>query len=121
MLRGIRRKKTPAAREAVEVYLARIERDTRRLRFSYRIAGTIRAGYDSNVNSATEATEFLGFTLNETSREQDSDFFEGRVHASAAYRLSERLRLDGRLSISPTSVLRASPMIWVSMCCCIVG
>ncbi|MEO1574844.1 MAG: tetratricopeptide repeat protein [Pseudomonadota bacterium] len=88
----------PQAARLVERYLAEIDRIERGQKFSrYASAGT-RAGYDSNVNSATELTEFLGFGLNDQSREQDSDFFEAAFAAGGAYQLTPTLRLGGRAS-----------------------
>ncbi|MEL6239454.1 MAG: tetratricopeptide repeat protein [Pseudomonadota bacterium] len=88
----------PLAARLVARYMAEIERIERRQKFTrYASVGT-RAGYDSNVNSATELTEFLGFGLNDQSRERDSDFFEAALTAGGSYRLTPRLRLGGRAS-----------------------
>ena len=87
-----------AASAAIADYLARIDKRNRRLQFSRYIEVRTRAGYDSNVNSATDVGEFLGFTLNETSRESDSDFIEFGVAAGGGWRPRDGLTLDSRLS-----------------------
>lgn len=89
----------PRARQLIEDYLARIKARTRKLRFARFIDISTRAGYDSNVNSATEANEFLGFNLNPISREQDSEFFEAGIKLGGAMRLRPALKLDGRVNV----------------------
>lgn len=87
----------PRARQLIEDYLARIKARTQKLKLSRFIDVHTRAGYDSNVNSATEVNEFLGFELNPISREQDSEFFEAGIAVGGAYRIRPALTLDGRL------------------------
>ncbi|MFK7888616.1 MAG: tetratricopeptide repeat protein [Gammaproteobacteria bacterium] len=88
----------PAAAKVVDDYITRIDRAQRRAKFSRYLSVGTRAGYDSNVNSATELDEFLGFTLNAQSREQNSDFLEAGIAAGGAYALRPQLVLSGRLS-----------------------
>ncbi|MFK8015342.1 MAG: tetratricopeptide repeat protein [Gammaproteobacteria bacterium] len=88
-----------AAAKVVNDYLATIDRRERRARFSKALTLSTRTGYDSNVNSATDIQEFLGFGLSENSREQDSEFFETALTARGAYRPRPKLRLSGRLGV----------------------
>ena len=88
----------PQAQRVVSTYLRQIDRIERRQRYTRFASLGTRAGYDSNVNSATALDEFLGFGLNERSREQDSDFFEVGLGAGASYALTSRSRLSGRLN-----------------------
>lgn len=87
-----------AAARAIDDYLARIAKAQRRAKFSRFLSVGTQAGYDSNVNSATQLDEFLGFALNPQSREQDSDFFEAAIVAGGAYAIRPKLILTGRLS-----------------------
>jgi hypothetical protein len=96
------------AAAAIDAYLARIERQRRRSRFSRYLSATTRAGYDSNVNSATDVNEFLGFNLNPRSREQDSDFFEVAFAAGGAYAVRPQLTMSGRLNARMRRNARAS-------------
>jgi tetratricopeptide (TPR) repeat protein len=86
------------AAKAIDDYLARIARAQRRAKFSRFLSVGTQAGYDSNVNSATELDEFLGFALNPQSQEQDSDFLEAAIVAGGAYAIRPQLVLTGRLS-----------------------
>ncbi len=56
------------------------------------------AGYDSNVNSATVVDEFLGFALDATSQEQDSDFLDFSVAGGVGYQFSRGMKLSARLN-----------------------
>ena len=89
----------PAAQRALDDFLGRIERRQRQLRFSRYLNANVRSGYDSNVNSATALDEFLGFQLNERSRESSSGFFEFGVKGGAAWQPQAGLVLDGRLAL----------------------
>ncbi|MBT8131424.1 MAG: tetratricopeptide repeat protein, partial [Gammaproteobacteria bacterium] len=51
----------PSAAKTIEEYLSLIANRQHRLRMEYRLGS--RAGYDSNANSATNASSFLGFDL----------------------------------------------------------
>ncbi|MEM6640951.1 MAG: tetratricopeptide repeat protein, partial [Pseudomonadota bacterium] len=79
----------------IERYLTELD-ETQAARQSSRfvLVGT-RAGHDSNVNSATELTEFLGFGLNEFSRRQASGFGEVSMVAGGHIELAPRLTLSG--------------------------
>lgn len=85
----------PAAK-VIRQYLTQIDRIERDARFSRYVTVGTRTGYDSNVNSATALTEFLGFGLNEQSREQDSEFFEAGLSAGFSLALNSTLRLGAR-------------------------
>lgn len=87
----------PAARQAIEEYLALIAARQRRMRMEYRLGS--RVGYDSNANSATAADEFLGFDLLEQSRETSSPFAEFGAGAVVLKPLGPRLLLDTRLNL----------------------
>lgn len=89
----------PQARAALDDFLGHIDQRQRRLKFSRYLNGRVRSGYDSNVNSATALNEFLGFTLNDRSREQSSSFFEFGVNGGAAWQPRAGLVLDGRLAV----------------------
>lgn len=87
----------PAAREAIDSYLALIANRQNRLRFEYRLGSKF--GYDSNANSATSANEFLGFDLIEQSRETSSPFGELGGGVVLLKPISARLLLDTRLNV----------------------
>ncbi len=87
----------PAARRAIDDYLALIANRQRRLRMEYRLGS--RAGYDSNANSATAENDFLGFDLIERSRETSSPFGEVSGGITLLKPLSRRLLLDTRLNL----------------------
>ncbi|MEM7173550.1 MAG: tetratricopeptide repeat protein [Pseudomonadota bacterium] len=68
-------------------------------RWSRYLEASTAVGYDSNVNSATAEEAFLGFALDATSQEQDSDFFEVRLAGGATYAVSESMRMSARLPV----------------------
>ncbi len=74
-----------------------IEQRSRTNRWSRYLEATTAAGYDSNVNSATVVDEFLGFALDATSQEQDSDFLDFSVAAGAGYAITRGMKLSGRI------------------------
>ncbi|MFK8028977.1 MAG: tetratricopeptide repeat protein [Gammaproteobacteria bacterium] len=77
-------------------------------RWSRYLEASTAAGYDSNVNSATVVDEFLGFALDSSSREQDSDFLDYSVAAGAGYRLAAGMQLSARLNYSKRENAQAS-------------
>ncbi|MBT8136606.1 MAG: tetratricopeptide repeat protein [Gammaproteobacteria bacterium] len=87
----------PAARRAIDQYLALIANRQRRLRMEYRLS--TRAGYDSNANSATAVDNFLGFDLIEQSRETSSPFAEFGGSVTMLKPFSQSLLLDTRLGV----------------------
>jgi len=66
----------PAARRAIDEYLAAIDLKLAQFRWrdSWRLEPSL--GYDSNANAATELNDFLGFTLDQRSREAESAFLD---------------------------------------------
>ena len=87
----------PQAQRAIEEYLALIANRQRRLRLEYRLHS--KTGYDSNVNSATAASQFLGFELIPSSQETPSPFGEIGGSVVVFKPLSARLLLDTRLNL----------------------
>jgi tetratricopeptide (TPR) repeat protein len=66
----------PAARRAIDEYLAAI--DIRLAQSRWRASWRIRpsTGWDSNANAATELNDFLGFVLDQRSRQAESAFLD---------------------------------------------
>lgn len=85
-----------------------ISQRTRSARWSRYLQASTAVGYDSNVNSATVVDEFLGFALDASSREQDSDFFDVELAGGAGYVLARGLKLSGRLSYTKRENSQAS-------------
>lgn len=85
-----------------------IRQRTRAQRWSRYLRLSTAVGYDSNVNSATVVDEFLGFALDNVSREQDSDFIDARVEGGVGYRLQPNLKLSGKLSYASRQNSQAS-------------
>ncbi len=77
-------------------------------RWSRYLEASTAAGYDSNVNSATVVDEFLGFALDATSQEQDSDFLDFSVAGGVGYQLSRGMKLSGRLQYRKRENAQAS-------------
>ena len=95
---------SPDVQKTIDKYLAAIDAriSGQKQRFSFYIQGT--AGYDSNVNAATDSSTVaipafgnLVFTLDNTARKLDSGFY--RVDAGAAFNMAvpqhETLRVFG--------------------------
>lgn len=89
----------PAARRAIEEYLAAIDLKLSQFRWrdSWRLEPSL--GYDSNANAATELNDFLGFTLDQQSREAESGFLDlkGRGDFSRILGGGRVLELGGEL------------------------
>lgn len=66
----------PTARRAIDEYLAAIDIKLAQTRWraSWRLAPT--TGWDTNANAATELNDFLGFTLDQRSRQAESAFLD---------------------------------------------
>ncbi len=90
----------PAAERAIEEYLALIRSRRDRGRAQWELRAGLSTGYDTNANSATTVPTFLGFDLNETSRETDSPFVQYEGNARVTRALRGGLTLDSRLSLS---------------------
>lgn len=80
-------------RELVVHYLDEIykRQQGNRSHFSYALHGS--AGSDSNANSATDATSYLGFELGPASRKFPSNYFSVGALANYAYQASSRSTL----------------------------
>ncbi|NNF17753.1 MAG: tetratricopeptide repeat protein [Gammaproteobacteria bacterium] len=96
------------ARNAIAELRQVIKVRSRASRFSRYLNVHTAAGYDSNVNSATVAENFLGFDLDAQSREQDSDFFAAGLNAGMGYRFSRRLALTAAVGLQHRSNSLAS-------------
>lgn len=89
----------PTARRAIDEYLAAI--DIRlaqsRWRSSWRVAPT--TGWDTNANAATELNDFLGFTLDQRSRQAESVFLDvyGSGDFSRSLGRGRSVRLGGEI------------------------
>ncbi len=57
-------------------------------------------GYDSNANGATDATQFLGFDLDDRTIEQDSEYIEGVAGWTGQRRLGPDVHLSFDTSLS---------------------
>ena len=98
-----------AVRELVVKYLDEIYRRQQgsdQTRYSFAIDGS--AGKDSNANSATEATSYLGFPLSEQSRKLASGYVGYGATASIAHQASSRTTFYIGADVREKKVLDAS-------------
>ncbi len=89
----------PAARRAIDEYLAAIDLQLAQnsWRTVWRFSPT--TGWDSNANAATELNEFLGFVLDQRSREAESAFLDlyGSGDFSRSLGRGRTIQLGGEL------------------------
>ncbi|MGJ8669430.1 MAG: type IV pilus assembly protein FimV [Oceanococcus sp.] len=89
----LKRQSPPAAAaEVIDSYLRAISRRSSRYRPTWLTMLGLKAGHDTNANSATDLRQFIGFSLDEQSRSAESAFGELRLETSYANPLSPRWR-----------------------------
>ncbi|ASP40737.1 hypothetical protein CHH28_19590 [Bacterioplanes sanyensis] len=90
----------------VEQFLNRIERRREQNQPQWQAGVSISAGYDSNINAATDEDRIqlldgqLTAILSEDQRASDSGFYQLRGHAQYLYPLSQRSGIDVRFGAS---------------------
>ena len=92
-----------AAMLTIKQYLSAIERRTSKVQAYTRLRISTTLGHDDNVNSATDLTDFLGFTLNDSSRATSSTYYAGGLTAERNVKLSNTSRLKLSTSLSTKS------------------
>lgn len=103
-----RQKPPPQAAAAIAQYRAAIENRTVAERPAWRAVADVSGGYDSNANGGTDSGEFLGFTLNDASRRNESSFFGARAEAGYSLPLRPNLRWQSGLELSHRHYPQAS-------------
>ena len=85
----------PAVAQAIDSYLAAIQRKSLEYRSAALFALEVASGYDSNANAATTDSSFLGFQLNDRSVETDSAYASLSAAAQGSLPLTPGWRLTG--------------------------
>ncbi len=111
------------ARAAITRYQAAIKRRATAYEPGWSAAINAEAGFDSNANGGTSDDQFLGFVLNEASREADSAYIGAAANAGYRTPLTPDLgwRVDGGLAhreypdaefVTQTDLSGRSGLVW---------